>query len=376
MAAPPPEPEVVARAGYSAIGFHANGLELRDLRLGESRALIPGAQYGGTRALSPDGSGLAFSYTVGDSAYFSVIDLTGGTVRNLHAAPAPENYSAAWAPDGRSLAFGFYQPKKSGRVVEMGDGGIRIATDDGIRDSGCQASRAVDAWLPDGRLAVRDQRDWQQRALYIVSAQDCTTISRVDARKMYHVTFSPDGRRMAYILRELGNFNRRTRQYKQDSTLYVADANGGNPVKVELAKNHPRHIVWSPDATQIAYDRQVKGHAGRRQIYIYDIPTGTHTVINDNQSTNESNFQWSPTGINFVYDQRSERSAQKVVRIFGGSRLIAAQSSGALPLTWGWLDDNRLVLTSPSGPTLVFNAGTQKTIALSTGYPLLDIRQQ
>jgi|GEM_PF-1068358 len=374
-----PPPAASSGPAFSALAFDATGLTRHDFRRDEARALIPGGAYLGPAALSPDGNSVAVGYTVGDSAHLAIVGMTDGSVRQLHSARAPITYTATWSPDGQRLAFGFYQPRKSGRVVEMGPGGVGIADASGVRNTGCKASRAVEAWLPDSTLLVRDQRNWQQRVLYVVSAEDCATRAKIDARRMYHISFSPDGRWMAYILRELGDFNRRTRQYAQDSTLYVADTNGKNARKIALAKYHPRHVVWAPDASQIAYDRQAKDHPNVRQIFIYELAGDKHSVLNNNTTTSESHFRWSPTGANFVYDRKLDASTmQKVVRVFGGTQLIAAEaaSPGDLPATWGWLDDNLLVLTKADGTSHIFKVNTQKTQTLSTGVPLLDLRRQ
>ncbi len=369
----PPSAPVVAPQGpaYTAYAFDAGGLVRQDFRTGTRTPLLPGVTYLGPRALSPDGSRLAVAYTAGDSARLAILDLARGTVRAVHAVAGRRIvYSPVWSPDGQALAFGFYAARRSPEGgEEMGPGGIRIATAAGIRDVGCQAARGVEAWLPDGTLVVRDQRQWDRRTYYVVTAEGCTDRARIDARKMHHVAFSPDGRWMAYILREL---KIRDRKPTADSTLYVADAQGHDPRLVADANAHARHLAWSPDGTRLAFDRQTD--AGVRQVYVYDVTSGKPAILNPGTRADEFHFSWSPSGAHFAFDRRLDAGRyQTVVRLFGGTYVVAAEAADAeaLPPLLDWLDDERLVL---GNPVRVFNAATQQTDTLTVGGRLLHLQ--
>ncbi len=373
-AAPPaPATEAPPPSGpaYTTLFFDDGGLRLRDERTGTSTLLLAGASPAGSVVPAPTGDRLAFGYATADSTFLGLFDVPGNAVRVLHAAPQGTVYTAAWAPDGRALAFGFYAARRSSEgVEEMGPGGIRIAAGDTVRDVGCRAARAVEAWLPDGHLVVRDQRQWDRRTLYVVTTDGCADRARLDARTWHEITFSADGRWMAYLERSLA-FNRRTRSYEPDTTLYVADAYGRNPRKVTDAAAHPRHLRWAPTGATLAFDR-LGPDGTTRQLYFYEPADERLAMLSQTPAGDETNLVWSPSATNFVFDRRlGAQTYQKVARVFGGYRVVdEAASAAALARTWGWLDDERLVLLE-KGRARIVHPANETADTLAVGRDLL-----
>lgn len=383
-AAPPAgAPEAPRGPAYTTVFFDAGALRQRDERTGEVTTLLAGARYAGPRVHAPAGDRLAFGYVAGDSSHLAVLDPATGAVHTLHTAARNTVYTAAWSPDGTALAFGFYAPRRTDDgAEEMGPGGIRIATSDGpapfaravVRDAGCRAARAVEAWLPGGRLVVRDQRQWDRRTLYVVSPEDCADQARIDARKMHAVTFSADGRWMAYLERNL-RYNRENRAYEPDTTLFVADAYGNDPRRVAGPEARPRRPAWSPRGAQLAYDRLAPDNPAIRQIYFYEPAEARHTVLSPEALVHEANLRWSPSATRFVFDRRPDAvTFQKVVRIFGGYRVVdETTAAGRLATTWGWLDDEHLVLLDDGRVRLV-DVNAERADTLHAGSQLLHLK--
>ncbi|MEQ9104531.1 MAG: hypothetical protein RIE53_07510 [Rhodothermales bacterium] len=273
------EPEGPA---IDVIAARDGGLVYRFLRTGEETDL-PGGDRLEQALPAPQGHALAL-WTMGpDSSRVHVLDRRTGAIRQVWVGPVDERVSLAWSPDGRRLVVGHH----TGSATDMGPGGIvRVditsagnAPDDtplslgGVKDVGCSASKVVLAVRPDGSLLVRGSDN-----LYVVEADGCATLQTIDARRMHSISVAPDGRRLAYIFRELV-YNRQARAYEPDSTLYVSALDDAEPVKVIGDRYAPRNPVWSSDGTQLGYDVRPPDGDGRRTVSSWTVADGQSGYI-------------------------------------------------------------------------------------------------
>ena len=107
---------------------------------------------------------------------------------------------------------------------------------------------------------------------------------------------------------------------------------------------------------------------------MYDVTSGKPAILNPGTRADEFHFSWSPSGAHFAFDRRLDAGRyQTVVRLFGGTYVVAAEAADAeaLPPLLDWLDDERLVL---GNPVRVFNAATQQTDTLTVGGRLLHLQ--
>lgn len=374
----PPEPEetvpVLRGPAFAALYFDEAGLRHRDLSAGTDVFLVEGT-YLGAHGVSPEGRHLAVSVRGNDGAKLVVVDLTTGDVWEVHTVEETVEYSMAWAPDGSALAFGYYASRRGGAQAMMGPAGIQVATVEArtVQHAGCTVSRIVKHWLPGGDLVVNDGSNQ-----YIVGADDCRTLHTVDARKMHHVAFSPDGKRMSYIFRDLV-YNRETRQYEPDSTLFIADVTGENARKVVGYKYRPRHMIWSPDGTELAFDVQSQDDPALRYISIYDVEQGTSAYLNlpdAGGAYSETHPRWSPSGERMAFDraQVGAEGSQKMVRFFMErfARVVTETSA----VTWGWAGEAALILTTSEGSVSIVPIDSPMPAALSGVDTLLHVRVQ
>jgi len=349
--------------GYSYLQNEAGSLIMNHsatgtTRLGDSGDMVFSSQSG-------DGEFVALATASATSSVLSLIGRDSGSVLQLHEGGADLAFTGVWTSDASRFYFGFYQPVGK----QMGEGDIRyvdVATGE-IGRVGCSASKAVLAVMADGSLLVRNSDN-----LYQVTADGCDTLRSVDARKMYHITVSPDGGHIAYVLRDLV-YNRDSRQYEPDSTLYLELSTGSDPVKIVGDKYAPRNMSWSPDGSEIVFDVGVQDDTSRRAISVYTLDSGqsSYLVAPTSTTTSHSHASFSPNGQHVVF-KSAENDGQPDWMV----KTNGVQFSQVLPIDasvedrqWSWVTGDT-ALIAPAGSEselIVINAGSVASVAVGTG---------
>jgi len=308
--------------------------------------------------VSSDRSHLAMATKSASGSVLTLIGTTNGSTQTLHEGGPDLVFSGVWTADGSRFYFGFYAPEGN----RMGAGDIRWvnAVTGASGRVGCSASKAVLAVLRDGSLLVRNTDN-----MYQVSADGCDTLRTVDARKMYHVTVSPDGSHLAYVLRDLV-YNRDSRQYEPDSTLYMELTTGSDPVKVVGDKYAPRNMSWSPDGSEILFDVGLQDDTDRRAVSVYTLASArsSYLIAPTDGVASLSHASFSPNGRHVVYrSTESDGTHDWMVKTTGSqfSQVInseAVRQSGQL----SWVDDDTgLILTDGGESELVHFGGANVT---------------
>lgn len=293
--APPPAP-TSPLDGFTAIVADETGVAVQ-------RGADRGQSFDATGSIAfvssaPDGSAVVLAR----GGFLIGVARQDGMVNILSSGSADRVYTGAWSQDGMRFHFGFYRPVDGG----MGEGGINTwdRASDEVRAVGCSASKAVLAELPSGSLLVRNTDN-----LYEVEAEGCGTVRSVDARKLHHVSPSPDGQYLAYILRDLV-YNREERSYEPDSTLYIESAAGSDPVKVIGDKYAPRNLMWRPDGSELLYDVAPPDDAAQRAVSIYTLSDARSSyLLPPSSSTAATHGRMSPGGQHVLYRQTMDDGA-------------------------------------------------------------------
>lgn len=312
------------------------GLRIHDVRDDTTRTLVPGASYTGARAVSPSSRYVAFSYTTADSTSLAVVDRTEHTLTPVDTRSADVTYSVAWHPSEERLAFAYYHPTSSGT---RGPGDVFVTRPNGApKDVGCQAAREVLHWLPDGSLATRNDEN-----LYIVAPDGCATRASAEAERIRTTAYAPNGEHLAYLHREL-TYNRDANEYTPDTSLFLSDNHGRNAKKLFGADRRVRHLQWSPDATELAFDTHAK-ESGTRQIAIYRVGANRTVFLTPPSETSAEQVhpQWSPSGTHLGFTLRTETKSYAAVRIEGQTRRFGPVDGTVGP----WLDDRTFVVSGP-----------------------------
>ena len=164
-------------------------------------------------------------------------------------------WSVAWSPQGTELVFAYYSEKNS--TLGPRDGPLYLVRPDGsgltaltdCRWPNCHDYSA--AWSPDGRRIAFVRRGGQDGAgvVYVVGS-DGSNLVPISSRGVAPVppTWSPDGSRIAYV----ADYGRgRTR-------IEVAAADGtGHSILVDGSPaGDPYYPSWSPSGEKLAYSNR------------------------------------------------------------------------------------------------------------------------
>ncbi|HUF10254.1 MAG TPA: hypothetical protein VMO47_13115 [Rhodothermales bacterium] len=268
-----------------------------------------------------------------------------GSFRTIHEHPGLTTYTLAWSPGGE-LAFGYSSAVGKGIGIYEPGGNTK--------DVGCSASSRALGWAASDRLVVADENN-----RYVVDASGCSTISRVDSRKMHEVTFNPERPLVAYVLREL-EYDRTARQYVPDSSLYVSEPDGSNPRLVAGNRYRPHRPSWSPDGTELTFDARIPDKPDRRLISVYDTDQGASAFLNPESieaPVSEWDARWSPGGSSIAYMQKyADGAPGLVVRPLNGTFTALVGEPGERLARW--IDDHHLVVTNGTVERLVSTDGT------------------
>lgn len=154
-------------------------------------ALSDKALLGGT--WSPDGTRIACSgvTTGSDDSDIYLVSVAGGTPTPLVATEASEG-SPDWSPDGSSITYSSLFNGESSVWVISAAGGTPTKLVDG---------RGVPVWSPDGRFIACESFTGGASSLWIVPAAGGTPtrLAQVDFQHAWYPSWSPDGRKLAFV---------------------------------------------------------------------------------------------------------------------------------------------------------------------------------
>jgi Tol biopolymer transport system component len=270
---------VVADNGGAIVLVDADGSGSRTL----THPLIARGEHDESPVASPDGSMVAFTRWVADGSTVEMVVRTDGT--GLHRLGTASD--AAWAPDGKHLAFSTLPDvasilsRATGPTVIPAVSSITVANVDGSGKTPlARNARYGYSWSPDGTSIVYPTQDgivvvkvWsgKHRMLHAVEGASAAV-------------WSPDGSRIVF---ECG------------SRIYVmaADGTGAHPIGPAAGVSAPS---WSPDGKQLAYESAPR--SGPSSVVILNVFTGRVVSQIPPLAGGESvAAAWSPDGTRIAF---------------------------------------------------------------------------
>jgi Tol biopolymer transport system component len=344
---PPPSDRrrgrVAVGAGALAVALLAVGLVYIAFR-GTTRPAAPAMRP----ALHPNGpiwflGGEHPGSVFGPSSGVFWVDPDGG---QPHAVPTPkELYSItglAVSPDGERIALsngGGEFPPRNIYVMRPDGTGLRKITSGDFYE-------VTPAWSPDGRSIVfastrccATAHSSGNYALYTMSA-DGSGLRRItqDSASDLSPAWSPDGTRIAYVVTPPNVPNPPP---KQDWQIWVVNADGTGARALTTDHRYDDAVTWSPDGKKLAYISHLSDDRDWQIRVMRADGSGQHTVFTCTGSCRSGGYTlaWSPDGkeIALTVFLKGTGSTQRIGLINaggGGFRLLDTQGVDACCLSW------------------------------------------
>ncbi|HET9724239.1 MAG TPA: hypothetical protein VFR44_10430 [Actinomycetota bacterium] len=298
---------VASRAGQ-IVSMEADGS-------GEILLTDTGRDY--SPAWSPDGRRIAFIRSSGRGSAIWIMDADGSDqiqVSDQGTMVQPP----IWSPTGAFIAYSdLSSDAETGaiwRVTPDGQERVRVTTyADGnfLRD-----------WSPDGaKLAFESDRDGDVDIWVMNADGSAPTNLTQNSVSDWGPAFSPDGTRIAFYR----GFGRPKHGGWSRTAIWTMNADGSDPVRLTDGSRFDIHPRWSPDGRWIAFraDMMSKG-AGVAVVRLYRMaPDGSDLRGLTDRETQALEFEWSPDSTTLVFVDDDYRGIAVVGADGTGFRTVA-----------------------------------------------------
>ncbi|MGA2345616.1 MAG: hypothetical protein ABSF93_06390, partial [Candidatus Sulfotelmatobacter sp.] len=146
-------------------------------------------------------------------------------------------------------------------------------------------------------LAVTDPKQISSKPSAQVEPRSLTIEKLWMTRQVGRPTWSPDGKRIAFISNMSGRNN-----------LWLVPAEGGWPVQLTISDQRQTAPAWSPDGKWIAYQSDYDGDE-QWDIFLVSPKTGKVVNLTQTREIAELNPTWSPDGRYLAYEVKPKTSA-------------------------------------------------------------------
>lgn len=215
-----------------------------------------------------------------------------------------KDYMPAWSPDQRTIAFTSYRGDSAGLYLRnIYEGKETLVSAKGTNYSA--------AFSPDGKkLAFCSSLSEQGNAeIYVLDLETMKT-KRLTFNSATDTapSWSPTGREIAFTTDRLGVGN---------PQIYIMDAEGSNVRKASFGGNYHDAPAWAPTSERIAFVSRVDN---TYDIYILNLRTNQISKLTENNVRNESP-SWSPDGRHVVFASNLSGSVQLYTVDYDGANL-------------------------------------------------------
>jgi Tol biopolymer transport system component len=251
-------------------------------------------------AWAPDGKSIAFGPAAADEKSIHVTTLTGDTttIRTCSGSRCLHVDELAWSPNGKQLAFLAGSDKQASDVWLVSRDGTGLHRVTGgtcclawVRNVSLDGAKAVPALTRGGNLRLSGTIVYDRRyhAFGLLSLATAGIHElRVAARAPKEPAWSPDGQKIAFMAPTPTDFHWH---------IQIADGNGKNVRDLARGAADP---AWSPDGRYIAFTQDSGGGGVKHSLVVVSAAGGEVRRI----TSAGRQPSWSPTGDRLVFDTR------------------------------------------------------------------------
>lgn len=236
-------------------------------------------------AVSHDGERIAFLSYRGGPADLWIMSVDGGEPEQLTDHPAIDS-RPIWSPDDTRIAHYSARAQSQGSsflwITDIATGGSGPLLPDRATDPDIGCSGVIPTHWPEEDMLI------YQGSRPSMSATEVCTVNPSDftARPIISIpgvaafdgVLSPDGARIAYTTDETGN-----------PDIWIANADGSNPLRITFDPGRDGRPTWSPDGQWLAFASE---RVGDSEIYIVR-PDGTDLrQLTDNEFIQDGFPTW------------------------------------------------------------------------------------
>lgn len=219
-----------------------------------------------------------------------------------------KDYMPAWSSDGQSVAYTSYRQGKAGLyILNIYEGKQTEVQNEGTNFSA--------AFSPDGKkLAFCSTLEEGNSEIYVANS-DGTNIKRLTFNKAIDTapTWSPTSREIAFTSDRGGT-----------PQIYIMDAEGSNVRRVSFGGSYFDGPAWSPAGDMIAYVARVDQVF---DIYVLNLRTNQTIKLTESNARNESP-SWAPDGRHIVFSSNRTGTIQLYSVDYDGANMRRLTSRG------------------------------------------------
>jgi TolB protein len=236
---------------------------------------------------SPDGKHIAFADRAEGNWDIYYLDADGSNITRLTTHPEGDMYPS-WSPDGSMIAFnsersGSSQVWRTNVTDGDGDNSWGYNLTQLTQDSPHNRVNNFHAWSPDGLwLAFEADRDRDDPEIYLANAVDGTNQQRLTfTRALDEVPeWTPDSQQIVFS----SDMHGEPQSGVYD--IYIMNIDGSNQRRLTITEEQASNPSVSPDGTKIVYDVR---EGENSSLYVIDIDGSNPVRVGEG-----SNPAWSP----------------------------------------------------------------------------------